>query len=419
MYRIVFVLFLMLACPLTATANIADYKHYFDVKMDMDLSDLKTYILKMKELAKVYDKGYVYRSKIDKKFKTEFSRTIKNYGLSENRIKSYYEDDLLDMIKMMPKEYYQYIGPMLHEVPGMSEKILNLPGIKETKNKFPEKIADKYKGLENIEFLSPALYVALMPDLWERKPEDLDTPEEVKIERPKKPVHLPDYLNGKIEMPQPQAENLKSSAKVKVAKKPVDHSIRTLYPTLTSPLTTKDAEAFLATLDSINAWGEANNNRNSLAIIRANVLLDFMEKEKQAPLTQTNLKDMVNPCQNLVLKTRIAGNYSSFRTIVAKEGFSPEEWAYTCDKTIKAFRVVEANHALAQAIQFHRRGYYHKYIEMLPEKWQVPMYESEAALVAMYTVLKEDVEAVRPIRNKIFEKFNQNDARLITTPIIY
>ena len=62
------------------------------------------------------------------------------------------------MIQSLPKQYYPYIGPYLHTVPNMSPKILNLPGIKETKNQFPERIAPQLKDIPNLEFLSPYLY---------------------------------------------------------------------------------------------------------------------------------------------------------------------------------------------------------------------------------------------------------------------
>ena len=159
--------------------------------------------------------------------------------------------------------------------------------------------------------------------------------------------------------------------------------------------------------------------KNKLAVIQAGFLLNLIEKDGANPLQQSELKEMVNPCQNLVLKTRIGGVYHSFSTIVAKEGFTPEEWAYTCDKTLKAFRVAKANHAIAYAVRFHRRGYYEPYYKMLPQKWQEGMRETEAAIVAMYSVLKEDVMAVKPIEEKIHQKLIENSEMLLTTPIIY
>ena len=71
--------------------------------------------------------------------------------------------EMYDMLMMLPKEYYPYIGPMLHTFPGISDRILMLPGIKETKNKFPERIAPQLQGIEDLEFLSPHLYILLIP----------------------------------------------------------------------------------------------------------------------------------------------------------------------------------------------------------------------------------------------------------------
>lgn len=411
----------VIMCLLIVTeikADAANYLHRFDVKMDIDLSNLKHYIAKIRKEAQAYDKGYISRLDMGKKFKVEFSRTIKRYGMSENRIKSRYEDDLLEMINMLPKETYPYIGPMLHEVPGMSEKILNLPGIKETKNKFPDEIKENYQGIENIEFLSPALYVVLMPEFWKKKPTDWDKPKEIPAQLPKKNLKLPDYLQGKSNIPI-KAEKKPANTSIKETTPNTRRMERTLFPTLTSSLTTKDAEAFMNTLDDIVEWGNKNKAKNLLAVVKAGLLLDYIEQQEGTSLIQNGLKDIVNPCQRLVLKTRIAGTYNDFGRVVASNGFSPEEWAYTCDKTLKALRVAEANHAVAYSVQFHRRGYYNKYIQMLPKKWQEAMYETEAAIIAMYAVLSENVEAVKPIKDNIRQKFNQIDGKLLSEPIIY
>ena len=53
----------------------------------------------------------------------------------------------------MPPQMYEYIGPYLHTVPGIPEKVLNMPGIKETKNKFPSRIAPQLADIEDIEMI--------------------------------------------------------------------------------------------------------------------------------------------------------------------------------------------------------------------------------------------------------------------------
>lgn len=427
---IVLLLALLLNIP-NGMAKVSDFDRYFVVDMDMEIPNLKEYIKKFSSLKDVYDKGYNSRYRMGRKFNQEFGRTIRLYGLSEGRIKNDYEDELLEILSWLPKEAYQYIGPMLHQVPGMSEKILNMPGIKETKNKFPEDVAEKFKGVENIEFLSPGLYFLLMPEIWgEKKPEDLDRPRTVRVKKPRISTELPDFLKEKIREPQKDDEKEpapasavkeKSSNSGKGGRQAQAHelSLRTLYPTLTSPLTSKDVGAFVATLDDVVEFGLKDQMRNHSKLILGEALLNMWELEQGTALKQNNLKDLVNPCQRLVLKTRFAGIYDEFAAVVIKQGFTPEEWAYTCDKTFKAFRVTEANQAVAYAVRFHRRGYYDQYIKQLPEKWQDEMYAVEAAIIKMYNVFKEDVNTVRPYQKEIGEKMLKNRGMLLTTPIFY
>ncbi len=403
------------------SAKVSDYDKYFRVDMKMEIPDINEYIKKLDSKYTLYDKGYDSRFKMGNSFKKEFSQTIRTYGMSEGRIKNSYEDDLMELLNWLPKESYQYVGPMLHQIPGMSEKILNMPGIKETKNKFPEDVAERMKGIENIEFMSPALYFLLMPEIWgEKKPETLDRPRPKRVKKPKVTIELPDYLKEKADIPTKVAERKPATAVKK--QKPtsvMDGKLRTLSPNLTSPLTTKDVAAFVNTIDSIMDFGMKDNMRNFSKLIIGESLLDIWEQEQGIALMQNSLKDLVNPCQRLVLKTRFAGLYDEFSAIVVKEGFSPEEWAYTCDKTVKAFRVLEANQSIAYAVRYHRKGYYDQYISQLPRKWREEMFATEAAIVKMYSVFKEDVDAVRPYHKALYEKFLKNKGMMLTAPIFY
>ncbi len=398
-------------------AGVMDYDHYFEVDMQMELPNIREFLKKIMKDNVLYDKGYRSRFNMGNKFKKEFSKTIKFYGLSEGRIKKDYEDELLEMISWLPKEAYQYIGPMLHEVPGMSEKILNLPGIKETKNKFPERVADKMKDIKGIEHMSPALYFLLMPEVWgEVADEETIIEEEIPVKKKKPKIELPDFMKEKIGVPVVKPENKKTIVNKNSSPK---LNLRTISPTLTSPLTTKDAEAFIGTLEEIIKWGDANNMVVYSQIIKGDYILNMWEAEQNTALHQNALKDIVSPCQRLVLKMRFAGVYDDFKWILAKHGYTPEEWAYTGDKTIKAYRAAIATPGLAYAVKFHRNGYYNSYIERLPQKWREEMYANEAAIIRMFAVLKEDVEAVRPIQKEINEKFLKTNGVLLGVPIFY
>lgn len=400
-------------------ASPPNFDKYFKVNMQMELPDIEAYIDKLRNTYKLYDRGYSSRYEMGLMFKKEFSRVIKFYGSSEGRIKSDYEDDVLEMISMLPKEMYPYIGPLLHEVPGMSEKILNLPGIKETKNKFPEDISEHFQDIENIEYLSPALYVLLMPGMWDQKePVNPEEPELIKVHKPHTNTELPDFLKEKIGVPVKVAEKQPGRAEKK-ASLAQRLNLRTINPTLTSPLTAKDVEAFIETIDMVMQWGEDNNYHNYSRLIDGEAILDIWEAEQQIALPQNDLKDAVNPCQRLVLKTRFSGQYEEFARVVAQKGFSPEEWAYTCDKTIKAFRMANANMSIALAVQAHRRGYYNQYFDKLPTRWKNEMYAINTTIVKMFSALKEDIDVVRPYKDILIKKFNKIRGVMLTAPIIY
>lgn len=143
----------------------ADYAERFVIDMNAEIPPLD-------ELAEKYtppsnfDRKFDYYWKIGSEFDKSFARTIKEYGTRQKRLKWEREDEILEGLKSLPAEFYPYIGPYLHTLPGIPESVLNMPGIKETKNKFPERIAPQLADIENIEFLSPAFYFLLMPELW-------------------------------------------------------------------------------------------------------------------------------------------------------------------------------------------------------------------------------------------------------------
>ena len=393
----------------------------FSVDMQMQVPDLNEYMKKFMNDKDVYYRGYSSRFTMGKMFKKEFSRTIKNYGMSEVRIKNEFEDELLEVLSFVPKKMYQYIGPMLHNTAGISDKILNLPGIRETKNQFPKDIAEQFKNDPNIEFLSPELYFMLMPEIWGDKiEEDLDTPQPQKVKKPKKYVNngIPRFLLEKYDLPLDVADKKAGSAKKKAAPS-IKLNIRTLNPSLTTPLTGKDVEAFISTLDEINEFGNANEYENFSKLIVGEALLMMVELEHGEDMSKIDLEGMVNPCQRLVLKTKFSGIYDKFTSIVVKKGFSPEEWAYTCDKTIKAFRVSEANLAKAHAVKAYREGYYNQYFDKLPEKWRKRFYANQDAIVQMYSVFAEDVETVKPYRAEIAKKMLESSRTILTEPVFY
>ena len=69
-------------CTILITTNVwartADFYHYFDVDMAIELPDIDEYMYKLDVKNQYYDRGYKTRVLMGNKFKKEFSQTIKS-----------------------------------------------------------------------------------------------------------------------------------------------------------------------------------------------------------------------------------------------------------------------------------------------------------------------------------------------------
>ena len=161
MCRMLFMLMLISLFPLSQAkaVSMADYQKTFEIDLEKDRLPSEEELLKVfMQENRYYDRKYNSIWELLGNFDADFYAKASTYGMNEKRLKWEEEDMVLEIINSLPKEMYPYIGPMLFKVPNMSEKVLNLPGIKETKNKFPDRIADELKNIDEIEFLSPFLY---------------------------------------------------------------------------------------------------------------------------------------------------------------------------------------------------------------------------------------------------------------------
>ena len=391
-------------------AATADFAKYFKVDMSMPLpkyEDLQQkYIIERRR----YNRRYEYYWGIGNLFDNVFRSTITDYGSSERRIRHEHEEDLLDMLSLIPKEYYQYIGPYLHTVPNMPEKVLNMPGIKETKNKFPTRIAPQLAGIEDLEFLSPYLYYLLMPEMW---PENR-IPQEIPVMKKSSPkVEYDEKLYQKIRTLVPEDEFIPGAKpEVKVG----NSDLRTIHPDVNSPLTSADIKAFARTLPKVYAIGE--NIYTMGRIYGAGNLLDIWEIENNIGLPMNSLKDIVNPCQRLVQKLRLAGLETNLRMAVGGEGFSPEEWAYTCDKTIKAYRMGMIRSGTLASIKAFQNGAYDEYLEeTLGGKKADLQFATMQAMVEMYKAPLNDILEVRKNRKLLKKEFEAGKYRILGQPV--
>jgi len=409
-FRILFFLLVFSSYVYAAIPNKEKYDKYFEVDINAELptyDELQQYHF---DNYAVYNRKYKWHWNIGNIFDAVFRLTISEYGGTERRIKSANEEALMTVLKLMPPEYYQYIGPYLHTVPTISEKILNMPGIKETKNKFPTRIAPQVADIEDIEFLAPYLYFLLMPEVWPGNNMTLEQPKP--IQKKIKSVRnnqLYDLIKEIV-----PAEDFYPNAKTKTT---LDESdLRTIKITANSPLSTGDVKAFVRTIPELN---KIQSNIEVMAkIYGAGTLLDVWERDNGKGLPVNTMKDLIYPCRRLLQKMRIAGEEKYLRDIVAKDGFTPEEWAYTCDKTIRAYRMTNLSHSTAKSLKMYALGVYDAYTkEILGDKAELQFLNMQAAL-RMHEVPKDDILEAYKNRELLRESFFDAKYSIITAPIV-
>ena len=400
-----------LAFAFAAQAAV-EKKVNFDVDMDIG-KKLPPYEEMLKKYVadnRIVDRKYDYHWDIGNVFDNVFRLTIDYYGQTEKRIKNPHEDELAALLSVLPPEYYQYIGPYLHTVPNMPERILNMPGIKETKNQFPKRIARELEGIEDLEFLSPYLYYVLMPESW---PDYRQTME--KVPRPStraKVVHDPAFFE-KIKALVPDDEFLPGAEK---QDKVSASDLRTLEPTKNGLLTAADVRAFTRTLDKVNAF--TKDLKIYDRINTAGTLIDVWEKEHGTGTQVSLLKDMVNPCQRMVQKIRYAGLEREFAKIVNTEGFDTTGWAYTCDKTVKAYRVSMLTRSVVAGILMYQQGVYDAFRDIAGKRIGDLQRETIQAILEMYEAPTADVLETRKNRGELGRKIIDNNRFIGNAPIL-
>ena len=388
-------------------AAAPDFSSYFAVDLTKPLPSYAE-LFEQYGQSSNYDRRYDFYWDIGRQFDRIFAQTIISYGSSGKRLKYEGEDQLLAMIQSLPKQYYPYIGPYLHTVPNMSPKILNLPGIKETKNKFPERIAPQLKDVSNLEFLSPYLYYLLIPEIWPGNPQEYIR---VKTTYPKVSYN-PDFFKKVRDAVKP--ENFYPSVSDKPRPTTYD-DLRTVEPTLSSPLTSADVKAFTDTIPAVNQF--AAGLERQVALVRSRQLIDAYEFSKGQALPLNTLKDLVNPCQRLAQRIQVLGLENEFTAIIGPQGFTLAEWAYTCDKTIKAYRVSKMSQSTAAAILNYKDNIYGDYIRSLPYILRGGQVATIMSLLEMYKAPLNDVRAVRKNRRVLEQALKAGDYTIAGAPI--
>ena len=380
-----------------ATAGVSDFASFFEIDLDEDklpkLEELYDILKKYEVYNKKYDSFYDLLGDFDEEFKT----TIASYGMQEKRLKGESEDLYIEFLNHVPRKYYQYLGPQLFEIPNMSEKILNLPGIKETKNKFPTRIAEAVKDIENIEFVSTNLYALLMPEAWGEYDSEIEIPQTV----PYVPKLIYNENLGPVLRKLVKPEKFLPGYKEDNKKTKSD--LRTLRPTKDSLLTSADIKAFIATIDEVDAWANEEDNVNWFS--KATILWTVYDKEHPVgKYVPSGLVDLVHPCARFVQKAKVLGRDKELSKIVAKKGFTLNEWGYTCDKTIKAYRVANIRSEVVQTLKGYQSGAHDFDIKSLSNYTQNVRFATMQGVIQAHKAPMSDVLEFRKNRYEFEEK---------------
>jgi len=410
------ILYALLFCLIATQtkAQLKDYIHLYDV----DLQEKIPYMWRVHEDFKkdtaLYDRKYDYRWRIPTVFNSDFRQKIRTFGSVEKRFNNPDEDAILQDLKRMPKAFYPYIGPMLHNMRGLSGKILELPGIKETKNKFPDKIASRLQNIPDLEYVSPDLYIYLSPQFWGEDMNTLEFPKELQEQEENIPnirinpefirhvqskVNLSDFYPGA----KPKAPSL---------------GLRHFVADKNTPLSGADVQAFLNTFDGLEKFSKTRDNE--LKLIMLDPIINYWDEKNGIDRQVSFLKGIVNPCQTIVRKVKWSGLRTQFQDAIGSQAFGLDDWAYTCDKVMKAYRVLSMKQPHIVSINALRKGYPYTQLDKLElseEERQRMRYFLEAAL-HLYDSTPNDVSVARPFYKQVTDKLLKIDYLYVGTPFI-
>lgn len=410
-----FVIFLLtLLWVMPCHAQLKEYEHAFDIDLKEDIPLVWRLQKQYKKDTANYDWKYDFSWRIPSVFNYEFKQDIRNFGAFEKRIGNQTEDELLRDILRLPKAFYPYIGPMLHTIRGLSGKVLDLPGIKETKNKFPDKIASRLQNIPNIEFASPHMYLLLSPIFWGEDMAGLEFPQVMREKEPKTP-----RLRINPEFMKKMKEKVKISDYTGGKTPDVPLGLRHFTADENTPLSVADVKAFVNTLDGIKKFSLSGDN--GLRLIMIDPLITYWDNQNGSQRSISALRSMVNPCQSLVRRVKWSGLRYKFQQAIGIEGFELDDWAYTCDKVVKAHRTANLPTAQLAQIKILKSGYYYKVLDNMPgytpeeRKTQRDFLE---AVVHMYTTTETNLEAVRPFNNELRSKFIHTRFENMGIPLI-
>ena len=322
------------------------------------------------------------------------------------------EDEIYRLLVNAPKYIYQYIGPFIHEMPYVSERILNIPGIKETKGKFPTRIAPQMQEYAKKygKHMSTHLYIYLMPEAWASPKREkavfkgYDTI--IPIDKDGKPGKFFD-VNDRSLTKMYKMPDIASYRTGKALEKIFRPQTPAEQVTETSPLTEGDVDAALTSFKNIEAAFGTNR------------FDDFHSAIRDMSLRDNNLmEEMLNPMQTLIDKIKRLPQKEKFEKVIAQNGFTLDSWGITVDKIIKARRVAKMTPGIALTLATWRKMKKPpKSFDLLSPHDKQVSWDSIQLFLGMYSSTQENLLAVKNYGDNIRKIFTTNDMMVLEEPV--
>ena len=110
---------------------------------------------------------------------------------------------------------------------------------------------------------------------------------------------------------------------------------------------------------------------------------------------------------------------TEFLKLIGEKGFTANSWAYTCDKTIKAFRTANISLGMIAPVQNYQNKIYNKeFADIIDYEDMQMQYAVMQSVAEMYRTNMQDVMEVRREKKFIYDEIIKIKSILIDSPLM-
>ena len=302
-----------------------------------------------------------------------------------HRPSMYADQAILELIPQIDPLYHQYVFPAFHKMTALSHRIRTMPEIARWRGKVPTRIAPEVQGKDpyNWQYLSPYLYIYLMPEMW---------PSFYRETQPVKPT-ITRQINWKN--PKEAQRAFDASEQRMAIQKEIQQRAQI---NAEGGLTEQDKQAVYQVFSDLV---EFSKTREGKAVFAHVVVALDSDKIYDA---------MARPCASMVQRMHEIQMESFLTPALDKAQLSEKDFIEKCERVTRAYRVAHSSPEMAMYIIRLQRK-----LKRNPSAKEAVMWK---ALIDMFSVSVADVQSVLPEKNKWQKLFSQQRPLFLGTPFI-